>query len=126
MDGHYDGTIPIILGLVGLKLKTMVASGDTDEAAIALMGEKVLGHAWRPTQDKFVFSFPVNLSTGKSKGKKIAMDLTEEDIPRLPSTTLTRRILLGFVQSQYDPMGLMCPLTIKLKIKLRELYGCQT
>ena len=36
---------------------------------------------------------------------------------------LTRRMLLAFVMSQYDPMGLICPLNIKLKIMLRSLYG---
>ena len=32
-------------------------------------------------------------------------------------------MLLGFVMSCYDPMGLICPLTIKLKLQLRILYG---
>ena len=36
---------------------------------------------------------------------------------------LTKRILLGLVNSQYDPMGLISPLLIILKIHLRELFG---
>ena len=36
---------------------------------------------------------------------------------------LTKRMLLSFVMSQYDPMGLICPLMIILKIMLRSLYG---
>ena len=44
VDGRFNGTLPSILSLVGLELKVMIASGDTDEDLIALMGEKILGH----------------------------------------------------------------------------------
>ena len=41
VDGRYDGTIAKILGLVNLHLKVMVASGDADEEALSLLGDKV-------------------------------------------------------------------------------------
>ena len=44
MDGNYNGTLAQILGLVGLKLKVMVASGDRDLEKLELLGDKVLGH----------------------------------------------------------------------------------
>ena len=44
VDGRYNGTIAQILSLVGLNLKVMVMSGDTDVERIELLGEKVLGH----------------------------------------------------------------------------------
>ena len=56
-----------ILRLVGLKLKTMVASGDSDPKVLELMGDKLLGHIWNPTTDKFIFKVTVNLSTSKRK-----------------------------------------------------------
>ena len=123
VNGSFDGTLPTILGLVGLSLKVMVASGDNDPELLKLLGDKVLGHTWRPTEDKLVFKVTVNLSTSKTKGQKSSRDLNESDIPRLPTMVLTRRMLLAFVMSQYDPLGLICPLTIKLKILLRCLYG---
>ena len=123
VDGFYNGTLARILALVSLKLKVMIASGDTDKERLALMGEKLLGHIWRPTTDKFVFVVVVNLSTSKKRGQRTGKDLTVEDIPRLPDMLLTKRMLLGFVMSQYDPMGLICPLIIILKIQLRGLYG---
>ena len=125
VDGKYDGTIAQILGLVSQKVKVMVASGDVDQKSIELMGDKVLGHSWRPTEDVLVFRVAVNLTPAKFKkqGKSIAVDLTEADIPRLPSIHLTKRVLLGFVNGQYDPMGLTCPILIILKINLRELFG---
>ena len=123
VNGCYDGTIAQILGLVGLKLKVMVASGDEDSEAISLMGEKVLGHNWKPTEDKFVFKMKTNLATSKRGGQKSDKELTVDDIGKLPSMILTKRMLLGLVMSQYDPMGLICPVTIILKIHLRGLFS---
>ena len=94
----------------------MIASGDTDSELIGLMGEKLLGHVWNPTEDKLIFKLVVNLSATKRKGQKLDRDLTAADISRLPNMTLTKRILLGLVMSQYDPMGLMSPILIILKI----------
>ena len=121
VNGVYDGTLARILSLVNLNLKVMVASGDSDPEVLALLGEKVLGHTWRPTSDEFVFKVSVNLSV-KKRGRKTADDLTIDDIPRLPDIPLTKRILLGIVMGQYDPIGLICLLIIILKIQLRELF----
>ena len=123
VNGQYDGTLPQILGLVGLSLKVMVASGDRDPDVLELMGDKILGHVWKPTEDKFIFRILVKLSDAKRKTDQEVKIWTQEDIPKLLSLPLTKRMLLGFVMSQYDPMGLICPLLVKLKIMLRSLYG---
>ena len=82
---------------------------------------------WQPTQDKFIFRIVVNLTPAKVKkrSQKVVADLMESDIPRSVSMRLTKRCLLGFVNSQYDPMGLICPLLIILKINLRDLFGTE-
>ena len=103
-----------------LKLKVMVASGDSNDETLKLLGDKTLGHTWLPPTDKFVFRINVNLS-GKKRGVRVAKDLTPDDIPRLSSLTFTRRSLHGFVMAQYDPMGLISPLLVILKIQLRKL-----
>ena len=125
VNGKYTGTIAQILALVNLQLKVMVTSGDSDEDALELMGEKVLGHIWKPEEDKFIFRVTVNLTPAKLKKRanSVPCDLTESDIPKLPGMILTKRILLGLVNSQYDPMGLICLLLIILKINLQELFG---
>ena len=105
--------------MVGLKLKVMIASGDSDQERLDILGDKVLGHIWWPTEDKIVFRIVVNLTPAKLKRGNQAVhgDLTTEDVPRLLHMKLTKRILLGFVNSQYDPLGLISPLLIILKIK---------
>ena len=67
----------------------------------------------------------VNLTPAKFKKKpgNLNKDLSEEDIPRLLTLRLTKRMLLGLANSQYDPMGLICPILIILKIHLRDLFG---
>ena len=67
MGLNNNGTLPRILNLVGLKLKVMVASGDTDRESLELLGDKVLGHVWQPTLDKLVFRIIVNLTPAKLK-----------------------------------------------------------
>ena len=45
-----------------------------------------------------------------------------EDI-RTGIQRLTKRRVLGFIMSQFDPMGLMSPLLLAGKLLLRDLYG---
>ena len=60
-------TLPRIFKLVGLKLKVMTASGDSDKERLDILGDKVLGHIWLPTEDKIVFRIVVNLTSAKLK-----------------------------------------------------------
>ena len=116
MNGQYDGTPVRILGL--LNLKAMAASGDRNPETVELMGDK--GHVWKLTEDEFVFSVKVNLSMTKSKGLKTDKDLSIEDITKLPTTVCMERIILGLAMSQYEPLGIVAPILIILKI--RHLY----
>ena len=59
----------------------------------------------------------------RKRGHIVTEDLCEASIPRLPEIRLIKRILLGFFNSQYGPMGLICPLLIILKINLLDLFG---
>ena len=121
-DGSYTGTIPQIFALVGLKPKIMVRSGDQDPGKIEKMG-KVLGHVWDPKEDKLSVQVSVNLSKKARSGERMEPDLGVEDVPRLMDMVLTRRKLLSFTMAQYDPLGLICPLTIKYKIALKDLVS---
>ena len=63
-------------------LKVMVASGDQDEDVLELMGDKLLGHCWRPADNKLVFRVVVSLSTSKKNFQKLE-DVTVVDVPTL-------------------------------------------
>ena len=116
-DGSYSGTLPRILSNVGLNTKVVVQSGETDKDALDMFGNKVLGHGWDPTLDKLIFEFVVNLSAKNCKGERLEPNLTQQDISTLSERLLTKRRLLGLVMSQFDPTGLLSPITIKLKIQ---------
>ena len=49
-------------------------------------------------------------------------DVITEDLIRL-TTPLTKRRVLAFMMSQYDPLGLLAPLLLIGKLMLRNLYG---
>ena len=83
----------------------------------------LLGHEWYPPDDTIIFKFPINLSKKNRTGQREDPDLSQNDISRIPHIDLTKRRLLGWVMSIYDPMGIMSPLTIKTKIALRQLFG---
>ncbi len=122
-DGIYSGTLPAILSLVSLIPKILVESGETDPEILEKFGSKVLGHKWAPTTDELIFRLEVNLSKKTRTGEREAPDLLRVDASRLHQMVFTKRRLLGWVMSLYDPMGLLTPILIKIKIELRRLFG---
>ena len=90
--------------------------------AQALLGGRevgrVLGIPWHPRSDEF--SVQVKIKASK-KGNRAQENMTATEIPQLMGVTLTRRILLGITNSCYDVYGLVSPITIQLKIELRNL-----
>ena len=110
----------------GFEIKGFVTSYDDSPETLALLGTgeigRILGVRWDPTKDEFAFIIKVNLSK-KIKGVHSQPDLTKEQIPNLITMELTRGILLGIVNSCYDPLGLLSCILIQLKIELRNLYN---
>ena len=93
---------------------------------LALLGSgeinRVLGLIWDPPTDQLTVTAHINISK-KKKGVKTEPDLEYEEIPRLLQIRLTKRLVLRIVYSCYDPLGLVCVITVQLKIELRKLYG---
>ena len=79
----------------------MLASGDRDLDVLELMGDKILGHVWKPMEDKFISRILVRLSDAKRKTEQEVKSWTQADISK--SLSLTKRMLLGLVMSQYHP-----------------------
>ena len=104
---------------VGLKLKTMVASGSTDQDAIQKLSGAVLGYNWDPTKDVMGVAFKFNVSR-KQKGVWEKPNLTLAEIDTFKAMPHNRRSLLGICNSVYDPLGIASPYTIRLKILMEE------
>ena len=109
----------------GFHVKGFVMSGDSSEESLSLLGTgeigRILGIGWKPLEDTFVARVRINKSR-KFKGIRKEADLDDSQIILLAEDKLTRRMLLSITNSCYDPYGLMCPITVQLKIELRKLY----
>ena len=74
------------------------------------LGRAVLGIPYSADTDTISISFCVNIGK-KRRGVKLEEDLTADCLDtKLIVAKLTPRILLGIVNSQYNPLGLVSPL----------------
>ena len=120
-SGEYDGTIQEIFKLGGFSIKSFVQSGCTDNEAMKLLGNSVLGYFWDAKNDIMGVKLKVNLSKKKRKIAKYP-DLTIKDLDKLNTIKLTKRNLLGVLAGTFDSIGIATPYTIKLKIGLKALF----
>merc|ERR1712239_36836 len=118
-DGSHSGTIPRMMKKVGLRLKTIVTSKSSDQESISKLSDKVLGYLYNPVEDRLGIKFVFNPAK-KRKGAKVHPDLTLNDVDSFIKTPQSRRSLLAICNAVYDPLGLVTPFTIKLKILMKE------
>ena len=127
--GEYSGTVPQMLAKGGFRAKALIMSGDCDDEEIEALGGKFLGISYCPRQDKILieFSSTLRLDSKKTSRPKF-VDLAElgesitEEVINI-TTPLTKRKVLGFMMSQYDPNGHAAPLLVIGKLMLQKLYG---
>ena len=116
-----DGTMPQILDGGKFKLKAIAVSLEPDGEALRKLSGSVLGHPYSTERDTLAVRFYVNV-TAKKRGIPTGPDLTIETLDQLPSFTLTRRKLLGVASCQFDMLGMVSPLIIKLRVGVRDLF----
>ena len=114
-----DGTIPQILSKGSFRLKVMVSSGESNQLKINKLGGKILGIGWNPTSDELSINFSVSLFNKKEKSLTI---VTKDNFPNFDRNLLTPRNLLRIVNGLYDPLGLVAPITIRLRIAFRDVF----
>ena len=120
-DFQCDGTLPTILSKSSLRLKVIVTSGETNEQKIAKLGGKVLGIEWNPSLDKISIAFKVSLATDKNiRNNKLT--LSPHSLETFDKNLLNARNLLGIVNGVYDPLGLVAPITARLRVAFRNLF----
>ena len=112
----------------GFVFKKFLISGDhaglksEGQGMFGGLEEKVFGLRWNPAEDTLQYVAHVNPSK-KRRGKKIANDWKPEDIGDLSHQDLTRGKLLRIVNSLFDPIGIISPFTVLLKINMKKVNG---
>ena len=83
---------------------------------------KVLGLIWDTENNLFKVIVKLNFSGKRASARldpdiDLEAELVNEDIPEL----ITKRIIWRVSQGQYDPLGLLSPYTVQLKIVMHDL-----
>ena len=94
----------------------------SDDRFLKTEEDKVLGVRWDKEGDCFWFKVGLNFSP-KSRGVKTGPPLTLFQLPLGVPNVLTKRMVLGQVNSVYDPLGLASPFLVKMKVLLRSLWS---
>ena len=123
----YSGTMTRILDKAGFKAKHMVIGGRCTQQEAESLGGKFLGIGYDPLSDEI--KMEVNPSMQMSKGKrgrdkwKQVVQIDESLMADImeKKCNLTRRIVLAFIMSQFDPLGIMAPIWIQGKLLLQKL-----
>ena len=116
-----DGTMPQIMGSTHLLLKAIATEGEKDGEKLKKLGSSVLGLGYSTERGTLMVKFKANTTT-KKRGAPTGPDWTRETIGGLEAVVLTMRLSMGVANCQYDPVGLGCPLIIRLKVAMREMY----
>ena len=83
---------------------------------------RVLGLGWDPRSDSILYEVVLNFSK-KKHGVRTGPNLNADDLPKALPEILTKRIVLEQVMKIYDPLGLVCPFTLRAKVYLREVWS---
>ena len=83
----------------------------------------VLGHGYSTEKDTLTVRFKVNI-TPRRRGNPTGPDLTIKTLDEIykPGFMLSRRIVQGIANGQFDMLGITTPLLIKYKASMRDLF----
>ena len=116
-----DGTMPQIMIGANLVLKAVAVSGEPDGKALQKLSGTVFGLRYSTERDTLAIEFGVNV-TARRRGAPTGPNITMETVHKLDQAVLTRRVLLGVVNGQFDMMGIAAPLLIKGRVAMRDLF----
>ena len=114
-------SLAFTLALGSLQIKCFTFSGETPSEEVSADGQHVglIGYLWDPKRDEVKLDIKA-LYFGKAKRGKLPEPVAGEIRPALQNN-FTRRNLVGKCAGVYDPLGLVTPITAKLKLDLHEL-----
>ena len=90
------------------RFKPVIISGDDTKP------QTVLGIEWKPKEDVLSIRCKVNVSA-KKKGVRVGQDLDLNMLMENLPNVLTMRELYSIIMAQFDPLGLIGPITLQLK-----------
>ena len=127
-DGSYSGTVSRILKYAGFKAKALVPSGTELKEEREALGGKFLGLSYDVRHDTIEMSIApiIRMTKRRSRQRRAQVEsITDEWLEdlRVGEKVLTRRRVLAFIMSQYDPLGLLSHFMLTGKLLLRRLYG---
>ena len=117
----FSGTLSQVMAEIGMSIKNICISGETDERILAKQG-KVLGLQWNPTEDTLSFKLSANVTPRKGQGR-LGPDLTRDDLDKLDSIIFTKRIAVSVASYNFDPLGLISCFLVKFKINLKDIVA---
>ena len=108
------GNVERIAEKGSFKFKKFTFSGELQANGDKKPTEKVLGVSWEPSED--VLRVEIGLNHNKRNRGHRSEPIELEQIP------YTRRVCLRLVNSIYDPLGFVSPVTIKLKMLMKQQF----
>ena len=88
----------------------VVTSGEQNEQKIEKLGNSVLGLGWDPVE----YTIEVD---ARGNDTNLPYDFSDPS-----NLNLTKREVLGIINKPYDLLGLISPITIRLKCAYRDLF----
>lgn len=109
------------LALGQMNVKAITKSGEAPSDKVSADKESVglCGYVWHPKEDSIGLDIKP-LFFGKKKRGKMP-EVVTGDVKAVLSKTFTRRTLAGRVAAVYDPIGIITPITARLKVDLSEM-----
>ena len=129
-QGSYSGTVTKLLSTAGFWAKALVMSGTQVQEEVEALGGKFLGLGYDPTTDTIEVKVAphIRMSKKRTRQRRAQTEIIDgewlEDLGQ-GNKVLTRRRVLVFVMSQYDPLGFLANFLLSGKLLLRQLYGTQ-
>ena len=114
----FTGTISQVLATTAFKPKTIVTNGSGNHPEALKKQGKVLGLDWRPETDTIHYKFEFKI---KESRRSVTSIVLSPDM--LDKLDLTKRSCLGLSCQTFDPLGHLSPITIKLKIMMRDIVN---
>ena len=127
-DGTYSGYVAEILETCGMATKYIAIAGEKGQIKEEMLGGAMLGVGYDCSSDRIDFSFPPTFHKKGKGGLREEVRFSRKDLEALRNGlgSLTLRITLSYVMGQYDPLGLVSTLNMKMKLLLRKTHSAAT